>query len=450
VEQHANRLRHRPANRESIPDVTAEDMTKVSQSHRQTKVVVIGAGIVGLMTALEIQRSGRNVVVIEPGDPGGRQAASYGNGAWIHPGGIMPVSVPGLWRQVLGYLTNRSGPFVIRWAHFPHLVPWLVRFIWAGRNWKVVEECARVRFELCRHSPRDHRRIAAEAGVGHLIEQKGLLYIYPDKATFLSNSYEWDMRRRLGLAITEFEGDALRQLEPNLSDRYQYGVRVDDGAHCTDLKAYCGAIAGLLRQRGAKFVRSRASGFRMAGNRLTAVVTDDGDIECSEAVLTAGIGSGKLAAAGGDRVPLESERGYHVVFADGAKKINHPLMPSDGKMAITPTLQGLRVAGQVELAHLDAAPDWRRADVLHRFAATVFRQSFQCDKLIDQWMGHRPSTPDGLPIIGKARSCTGLYYGFGHGHSGLTQAPATARLLAAIVAGQKPEWDPSAMSVGRF
>ncbi|MCK1663531.1 FAD-binding oxidoreductase [Bradyrhizobium sp. 153] len=432
-------------NNSSQTDVDA----KIASQH-ETKVAVIGAGIVGLMTALEIQRTGRRVVVIDPGEPGGRQAASYGNAGWISPSAIMPVSVPGLWRQVIVYLMDKSGPFVIRWAYLPRLLPWLLRFLWAGRNWKKVEECAKLRFELSRHSPRDHQNIAAEAGVGHLIEQKGLLSVCRNKSEFLANSFAWNMCRRLGVKITEFDAADLRRLEPNISERYQYGVRIDEGCHCTDLEAYCRAIAELIQERGGEFIRGKATGFEISDGCLKGVNIAGRAVECTQAVVTAGIGSRELAAAVGVRVPLESERGYHVVIAEGGNTITHPIMPSDGKMGITPTRQGLRIAGQVELAGVKASPDWRRAELLRQFVPRVFQAPFESDEAIDRWMGHRPSTPDGLPCIGATRSCRGLFYGFGHGHTGLTQAPATAKLLAALVAGQEPQCDLSAMSVHRF
>lgn len=417
---------------------------------QKTKVAIIGAGIVGLMTALEIQRTGRQVVVIEPGEPGGRQAASYGNAAWISSSAIMPVSVPGLWRQVLRYLTDKSGPFVIRWTYLPRLLPWLLRFVWAGRNWKKVEECAKVRFELCRHSPTDHQNVAAEVGVSHLIEQKGQLLIYRDRSEFLADGFSRKMQQRFGLKFSELDNADLHRLEPNISERYQYGVRIDDGCHCTDVKAYCEAIADAIRKRGGEFIQARATGFEIAEGRLKAVRVNEGVVECAQAVVTAGIGSKTLAAAAGDHIPLESERGYHIVIADEGKTVNRPIMPSDGKMGITPTRQGLRIAGQVELASMHAAPDWRRAEVLRGWLPRVFQRPIESDKVIDRWMGHRPSTPDGLPCIGAARSCAGLFYGFGHAHSGLAQAPATAKLIAALVAGQQPQFDISATAANRF
>lgn len=419
-------------------------------SQAEKKVAIIGAGIVGLMAALEIQRTGRHVVVIDPAEPGSRQAASYGNAGWISPGAIMPVSVPGLWRRVLGFLMDESGPFVIRWAYLPRLIPWLLRFLWAGRNWKKVEECAKERFELSRNSPIDHKNAAADAGVGDLVVQRGALYVYRDKSEFLADSIVWKMRRGFGVKFTELDSADLRRLESNISDRYHFGVLMEEACHVTDLQAYCQAIAELIRKRGGRFIRAEATGLHILGGRIKAVKIGGATVECAQAVVTAGVGSKRLAAEAGDHVPLESERGYHVVIADGGKTVNHPIMPFDGKIGITPMRQGLRIAGQVELASVESAPDWRRAEILRRFVSRVFKAPFERYRETDRWMGQRPSTPDGLPCVGPARFCEGLYYGFGHGHFGLTQAPATAKLIATLVAGQKVERDMSATSVLRF
>lgn len=279
----------------------------------------------------------------------------------------------------------------------------------------------------------------------------GLLVLYESRSEFLADEFRWKLLKRFGVDFTELDDASLHTLEPNVSDRYTYGVRIDDGCHCTDVKAYCEAIAGLVQKRGGELIRAKATGFEVSRGQLKKVRIDTGlPLECRMAVVTAGIGSKKLAAAAGDYVALESERGYHVVIADGGQIVSHPIMPADGKMAMTPTRQGLRVAGQVELASFEAAPDWRRAAILSRFVSRVFRVPLKPGTEVDRWMGHRPSTPDGLPCIGPARLCAGLFYGFGHGHTGLGQAPATAKLLAALVTGQEPAIDPSPMSVDRF
>jgi D-amino-acid dehydrogenase len=169
-------------------------------------------------------------------------------------------------------------------------------------------------------------------------------------------------------------------------------------------------------------------------------------------VIAAGAWSKILAAAAGDRVPLETERGYHALITDPGIAPRYPVMPSDGKMACVMTPQGLRLAGQVELAGLDAAPNWQRAAVLRDFARRVFPDlphDLPTDK-VKVWMGHRPSTPDGLPCIGRASGCADVVHAFGHGHVGLTAGAATGRLVADLISGKPPSIDPGPYSARRF
>ncbi|AMJ61395.1 NAD(P)/FAD-dependent oxidoreductase [Bosea sp. PAMC 26642] len=415
-------------------------------------VAVIGAGIVGLCAALEIQRAGHRVVIIEPDEPGGRQAASYGNGAWLSPAAIMPISVPGLWRKIPRFLLDPTGPFTIAWRDLPHLACWLTRFILAGRSWRRIETCVAARYPLCKGTVTDHAALADEAGVPQLITREGLIFVYRDRAEFLAEAREWRMRAALGVRFSEIAEADLRRLLPQLGPAYRFGARLDDGGQVADPGAYCRALAELAFKRGAMRVAAGATGFTIAGGRLSAVETEGGPVACDRAVIAAGIGSRALAVQAGDAVPLISERGYHVVIPDPGIALAAGLMPSDGKMAVVSTPQGLRVAGQVELAAVSTPPDWRRADILLGFARTMFpalAETFD-SATIDRWMGHRPSTPDGLPCIGAASACPDLFHAFGHAHTGLIQAPATARLVAALIDGRKPPFDPSPYCARRF
>jgi D-amino-acid dehydrogenase len=250
----------------------------------------------------------------------------------------------------------------------------------------------------------------------------------------------------------ELSADELRQREPTLSRRYTFGVLVEENGQCRDPGAYVAALVRHALGQRAELRRARALGFRIEGARLLAVLTDAGEIAADRAVIAAGARSHVLAAAAGDRVPLETERGYHAVIADPGITPRYPVMPSDGKMACVMTPQGLRLAGQVELAGFDAAPNWRRAEVLRDFARRVF-PDVPADlpaSRVKVWMGHRPSTPDGLPCIGPASGCPDVVHAFGHGHVGLTAAAATGRLVADLISGRQPAIDIAPFSAQRF
>ena len=415
-------------------------------------VAVIGAGVVGAACAIELLRDGFQVTVVEPGDPGGEQAASYGNGAWLSPSSVVPPSMPGLWRRVPGFLADPLGPLAIRWQYLPRLAPWLVRFVRAGSTVPRIEVTARALRPLVADAPERHRALADEAGVPDLIERRGLLYIFPTRADFEREALAWRLRRENGVDWLEVDADELRQQEPELDRRYTFGVLVQAGGNCTDPGAYVAALVRHATGQGATLLRAGADGFRIQGGRLQAVLTGDGEVACDTAVICAGARSRVLARAAGDRVPLETERGYHAMIADPGISPRHPVMPSDGKMAVTMTRGGLRIAGQVELAGLDAAPDWRRAGILRDYALRTFPnlpRDLPADR-VKVWMGHRPSTPDGLPVIGPASGCADVVHAFGHGHVGLAAGPVTGRLVADLLGGGPPVIDPAPYSPARF
>lgn len=420
-------------------------------SATKTHILVIGGGIVGACSALELVRAGHAVTLLEPGEPGGRQAASYGHGCWISPASVVPMSVPGLWKQIPGYLLNPRGPLVIRWRHIARLLPWLARFLIAGATIARVERTARALATLLGDSPERHQALARELGREELIRRDGLLYAYPDRASFARESLAWRLRGMTGLRWRELDASELRAREPDLSDRYSFGVIAEDGAHCTDPQAYVSAIVDLAVAGGAKLVRAKATGLTFDGDRLISVETDAGAIACDRAVIAAGIWSKDLARSAGDRIPLESERGYHGVVAMPEGGPLHPIMPSDGKMANTPTAKGLRLSGQVELASVDAPPAWNRVDILLQHALKTYPSlGRKQDLAVDKWMGHRPSTPDGLPVIGVSSRSGNVFYAFGHGHVGFASGPVTGRLVAELVSGKPGHRDLEPFSPRRF
>lgn len=417
-----------------------------------SRVAVIGAGVVGIIAAIELLHDGHQVIIIEPGEPGGEQAASYGNGTLLNPSSVIPMSSPGIWRKVPGYLMDPLGPLTIRWSYLPCMLPWLTQFVSAGSTPDKIARTGRLLAPLLADAPALHAKLADEAGVPDLIAKQGVLFVFPDRAAFEAEALSWSVRRYNGVQWLELDEDELRQREPSLDRHYTFGVLVEANGQCRDPGAYVAALARLALSLGAVIRRTSATGFRIENGRLRAVLTDDGPIGCDKAVIAAGAWSKRLAAAAGDAVSLESERGYHATITDPGIAPRYPVMPSDGKMACVMTPDGLRIAGQVELAGLLAAPNWKRAEVLLKFARRVY-PNLPADLPPDRvkvWMGHRPSTPDGLPVLGVASHCEDIVYAFGHGHVGLTAAPVTGKIVSDLVSGWRPPLDLAAYSARRF
>jgi len=415
-------------------------------------VVIIGAGIVGAATALEALSAGFRVTIVEPGDPGGEQAASYGNGCWLSPMSVIPPSSPGLWKKIPKFLMDPLGPLAIRWSYLPRVAPWLVKYLLAGWTEPKVEAIARAIRPLLVDAPALHRTLAERAGVERLIERRGLMYIYENRAQFETEAMAWRIRRKVGIEWLELGPDEMRQREPELDRRYGFAALVEEGGHCRDPGAYVAALVAQAQAEGATLVRARASGFRIEGGRLRAVLTDGGEIAADRAVISAGAYSKKLAAAVGSDVPLETERGYHAMILGSEIGPRTPLMPYDGKMSVTLTDRGLRCAGQVEIAGLEAAPNWKRAEILRDHLLRSFPnlpRDLPAEK-VKVWMGHRPTMPDGLPCIGPAAASADVLLAFGHGHVGLVAGPRTARAVAALLAGTPPELPLGPFSPSRF
>lgn len=416
------------------------------------RVAIIGGGIVGACAALAAQREGFEVTLIEPEAPGGEQAASYGNGCWLSPSSVVPPAVPGLWKKIPKFLSDPLGPLAIRWSYLPKVAPWLVRYLLAGWTEARVMRTGHALRALVAGAPELHAALAEEAGVGHLIERRGLLYIYPSRADFEAEALAWRVRGETGVKWLELSQDELRQREPDLDRRYTFGVLVEEGGHCLNPGAYVAALVAQAEAQGMRRVKARATGFTIEAGRLKSVRTDQGEIPADRAVISAGAHSRVLGRAAGDDLPLETERGYHAVIEGAEVGPRTPMMPSDGKMSLTMTETGLRVAGQVEIAGLDAAPNWKRAEILRDHLLRSFPGLPRAipGGRMRVWMGHRPSMPDGLPCIGPASGSADILHCFGHGHVGLVAAPRSADLVAAWLAGRPPPFPGEAYSPRRF
>jgi D-amino-acid dehydrogenase len=404
-------------------------------------VVIIGAGLIGAISAVNAVRAGHRVTLLEPDTPGGEQASSYGNAGWLSSHSVIPPAQPGTWKKVPGYLLDPLGPLAIRWAYLPHALPWLLRYLAAGATHARIAVIGQALRTLLVDAPALHAELAEQAGAAHLIARKGLLHVYPSRAEFEVEARAWDVRRAVGVQWRELGADEIRAHEPGLHERYRFGVLVEEAGHCRDPGAYVAALVAHARALGATIMRGRASGFRVEQRRLRAVTTDTGDIACDAVVIAAGARSKALAAAAGDRVSLESERGYHATIAQPEAGPRTPVMASDAKVIATMMEGGLRVAGQVEIASFDAAPNWRRAEILRDHALAMFpalARDLPASR-VRYWLGRRPSTPDGLPCIGYASASRDIIHAFGHGHVGLVSSARTGRLVAQLLSDRAPE-----------
>jgi D-amino-acid dehydrogenase len=271
--------------------------------------------------------------------------------------------MPGMLRDLPRWLFDPLGPLSVRWAYLPALAPWLFRFIRAGSLEKVQAQARALR-PLVGATFEALLPLAEAAGAADLIHQRGHLYVYRSALSLERDRLAWEIRRLNGVAVDKFDGDELRQLDPALSRDYVHGILVRDNGHTSNPLALVERLLAGFLHAGGRLERARASGFRLEATRLVAIRTDRGEMSADAAIICAGAWSKPLAAALGDRIPLETERGYHLMVRYPEVMPHIPTADAEGKFVATPMQTGLRFAGTVELAGLRPPPNWRRARIL--------------------------------------------------------------------------------------
>jgi D-amino-acid dehydrogenase len=409
----------------------------MSDSSEKPPVIVIGGGVVGICTASFLQRQGRRVTVIEAGDVG--MGASYGNAGCLNGSSVVPVSMPGVLAKVPGWLLDPDGPLVLRWSYLPQIAPWLFRFVRAGREKKVLKQARALR-PLLAPSIETYGTLVKAARCEHLVHRVGHLFVYRSDKSFHDDDGAMRLREDNGIAIDALDADELRQLEPTLSRDFVRARLIRENGHVESPLALVQALAEHFVRQGGTILRERVTGFASEGGLVTHVVTEQGRHAASHVVLAAGAWSKSLAAELGNQVPLDTERGYHVVIADPEAMPRIPCASGEGKFVATPMQDGLRIAGTVELAGLAAPPRWERARMMLRQAHSMFPALPKeiPESRVKMWMGFRPSMPDSLPVIGPSQRYGNAFHAFGHGHVGLAAGSMTGRTVAALVAGEAP------------
>lgn len=411
----------------------------------QREVTVIGAGIVGVCTASYLQRAGCQVRLIDPVAPG--MATSFGNAGGLSSGAFVPLSYPGILKQVPKWLTDPEGPLVVRPGYLPKAAPWLTRFILAGRP-REYEKSGLALKPLTMTLFDNLLPLAKASGAEHLIRRVGQLHLYSTDAAFAGDAPGRQLRQNNGVKLDILSADQIRQMEPDLAPIFKHAVYFPEHGHCANPLGLTTALAEHLRRNGAEIVEGRVEDIEVGPEGARALHTSSGRLPVGEVVIAAGAWSKKLAARIGHRVPLESQRGYHAMLAKPSSAPRRNVQWTEKKFIATPMDGGVRFAGTVELAGLDAPPDYRRADILLAHGRQMLPGLRGGE--VTRWMGHRPCLPDSVPVIGRSPHLRNVTFAFGHGHIGLITAASTGRLVAEIVTGAQPFTDPAPYRVDRF
>lgn len=425
-------------------------MTRASTNEikNQRSVAIVGAGVVGAATALALAVQGYLVTVIDHGEIGA--GTSSGNAGGIVTGAVTPTATPGILRSIPSYMFDPNGAAVLRPSYFFQALPWLLRFIEAGRPARVAS-IAQALEPLVSKSMQAHLALAEVSGARDLIRPVGWLKVYKSDAGFAESALARELMTRHGVNFAILNADEVADLEPKLNrSAYTRGVFQPGSGFVNYPTALTQAYFEGARQRQAQYIRESVLAVRPSERGGVTITTDKTARQFDSVVIAAGAWSKRFAKQIGDSVSLDTERGYHISFAStGDELLRRPVGFPEKHCVLSPMHDGISMASGDELAGLTAPPDYRRIRALAPFARSVLpglaEQTIQ-----REWMGYRPSTPDSLPVIGRSPSCKNVFYAFGHGHLGLTLAAITAQLIAGMVSAYPDPFDLSPYRIARF
>jgi D-amino-acid dehydrogenase len=397
-------------------------------------IAVVGAGIVGVSTAIWLRRDGHDVTLIDA--RGAAEETSSGNAGLLASCSIVPVPAPGLLRKVPRMLFDPLGPLFLKWGYLPQLLPWLRRYL-AHANAEDMNRSADALMPIIGDSVEQHLAIARGTEAERFITPTAYTFVYGSRDAYLKDGLAWNIRRRHGFEV-----------EPSLAEGLRFAVQVPGHAYISDPGEYVRALARHAEATGVALRIATVEDFVLEAGRIRGVVTGAGPESYDEVVVAAGAWSARLAAKLGLSIPLEAERGYHLELIDARGGPSLPISLTAHKFVATPMQGRLRLAGLVEFGGLEAPASEQPYEMLLTHARAAFPGLTWSGER--RWLGHRPATIDSVPVIGPVESVPGLHLAFGHQHVGLTGGPKTGRLVADLLAGRRPNIDMAPYRADRF
>ena len=413
-------------------------------SMKTRHVTIVGGGIVGICTALSLQDRGINVRLIERDDPG--QATSFGNAGVISPWSIIPHSTPGFWRTIPRLMLTRWRPLSICLASWPNMIPWGLRFISNGTE-KNTRNIADAMSMLCAPSIELYRKHLNGTGHEGLVKDTAYLQLVRHAKDATLEDLAYQIRLQKGAKIEIVKGSTLRSLEPALSPKFEAGIVIHDVARCLSPGRLSSVLAMKAKEQGAEIIKDQITKIHRTDNswflkgKISKYTTQS-------LVISAGVWSKELLSNIGVSVPLMTERGYHIHCAEPEINVNNSVVFPEGGVIASLMEGGIRIAGQAEFGPIDAPLNLKRKSILSAIALEMFPDiSLKKTKV---WMGHRPSFPDSIPVIGNVPNKPNLFVNFGHSHHGLMMAPKSGEVLANTLTHNSGNEDISSVSIMRF
>ncbi|QOR37688.1 FAD-binding oxidoreductase [Billgrantia diversa] len=409
------------------------------------RAAVVGAGVVGMTAALDLQQRGLSVTVLDPQGPG--EGASSGNAGFLATELIDPLSTPAMLRKAPRLWLDPHGAVALPLRYLPRLLPWLARFVAAARPAQVAQG-RQALAALNGAAVAAWRRCLADIGAEDELVASGYLLVWESGKGRAEASRYMEHLQHWGHEVEWLEAEQIRAREPGLSGRLSHGLYFPGAHQVRDPLVLVRRLAQAFEARGGEIRRARVERLVPTPDGVT-LATDEGELDFAQVVVAAGAWSHQLARGVGLEVPLETERGYHLTLPGRMQALRQPVGSAERRCVMTPMSCGLRVVGFTELGGLSLAPIKRRYASLRRHTGRLLADTARLETSTE-WMGFRPTLPDSLPVIDTHPDYPTVHFAFGHQHLGLTQAAITAELVTALMMSERPPLDLEPYRVTRF
>jgi len=407
------------------------------------KIGIIGAGIQGISNALFLQKKGFSVTIFDRDEPGS-PAASYGNAGHFSPYASVPINRPDVLTDVPAMLLSSTGPLALKWNYVPKMIPWFLQFI-RNCSTKRMMHTAKNMHQILDLALPAYDELFDDIELGGLVEKKGILYIWNDQS-LKSRELEIKIRNELGVDQQVVTPKEIHDLEPNIKPIYHGGVYYQHGRHARNPKKILLKLYDLFLKKGGKFLKMNIKDINF-NNEKPVIKAETQSFLFDKIVIACGSFSKKLTDNLDEKIPLDTERGYHVHFKDCDHLLSRPVIFQNRGFGITPMEQGLRVVGTVEFGGLDNPLSKSRVKNLINNAKYMMGDLPEHE---DEWLGFRPTLPDYLPVIGPSKKYKNIFYCFGHHHLGWTLGPISGKIIAGMVAEENTNLNLKPYSSLRF
>jgi D-hydroxyproline dehydrogenase len=410
----------------------------------KSSVGVIGAGIQGVCISLSLLKKGFNVTLIDRDDPG-KESASYGNAGHFSPYASIPVNRPDILADIPSMLLNSKGPLALKWNYVPKMIPWFLRFI-KNCSSKNMMHTAKYMHQILDLALPAYDELFKDIDVSGLVESKGIMYFWTDK-DLKSRELEIKIRNELGVKQQLLTPHEIHDLEPHIKKIYHGGVLYSNAKHARNPKKILLKLFDLFLKKGGKFIKQNVQSISFTSDNHPIIKTDLKFYNFNKAVIACGAFSKKLTDQVDEKIPLDTERGYHVHFKGYDHLLSRPVIFLNRGFGITPMEQGLRVVGTVEFGGLDNPLSKKRVLNLINNAKYLFPELKEHQ---DEWLGFRPTLPDFLPVLGPSKNHKNLFYSFGHHHLGWTLGAISGKIISGMIAGENTNLDLNPYNSQRF